>query len=81
MIATAAVDLLLGPDGRRRSRTPEIVADAAYEIVTTGDLSLTGRTLLDEDLLRERGVTDFSRYDASAGGAPLDDLYVGKPWG
>lgn len=43
-------------------REPEIVSDAALEIVTTPPAELTGRALIDEDLLRERGWTDFSRY-------------------
>jgi citronellol/citronellal dehydrogenase len=76
IIATAAIDMLLGDDGRQKSRTPEIMADAAYEIVTTEKLALTGQALLDEDLLRQRGVTDFSRYASSPGVEPLPDLYV-----
>ena len=43
-------------------RRPEIVADAALEVVTTPPAELTGRALLDEDFLRERGVTDFTQY-------------------
>ena len=43
-------------------RKPEIVADAALEVVTTPPAELTGRALLDEDFLRERGVTDFAPY-------------------
>jgi citronellol/citronellal dehydrogenase len=43
-------------------RRPEIVADAALELVTTPPAELTGRALLDEDFLRERGVTDFVQY-------------------
>ena len=36
--------------------------DAALEIVTTPPAELTGQALLDEVLLRERGVTDFKKY-------------------
>ncbi|MCA9716317.1 MAG: SDR family oxidoreductase [Myxococcales bacterium] len=43
-------------------RKPEILADAALEILTTPPPALTGRALLDEDFLRERGWTDFARY-------------------
>ena len=43
-------------------RTPEIVADAALELVTTDPSALTGQAVLDEDLLRARGWTDFSKY-------------------
>jgi citronellol/citronellal dehydrogenase len=43
-------------------RKAEIVADAALEVVTSEPGSVTGRALLDEDFLRERGVTDFNKY-------------------
>jgi citronellol/citronellal dehydrogenase len=43
-------------------RKPEIMADAVLEIVTTPAAELTGRALIDEDFLRERGWTDFTRY-------------------
>ena len=43
-------------------RKPEIVADAALELLTTPPGAVTGRALLDEDFLRERGVDDFTRY-------------------
>ena len=76
LIATAAVDMLMGDEGMTKSRTPEIMADAAYAIVTTGQLALTGEALIDEALLRTRGVTDFSRYLSAPGVEPLPDLYV-----
>lgn len=81
MIATAAVNMLLGEDGMKASRTPEIMADAAYEILATEGLALSGKALLDEDLLRERGYTDFERYLTTPGVEPLPDLYVGNPLG
>jgi citronellol/citronellal dehydrogenase len=43
-------------------REPDIVTDAALEIVTTPGVELTGRAIIDEDFLRERGWTDFSKY-------------------
>ncbi len=43
-------------------RKAEIVADAALEVVTSRPAELTGRALLDEDFLRERGVADFTKY-------------------
>jgi len=43
-------------------RKPQIVADALLEILTTPGTALTGRALIDEDFLRERGWTDFRRY-------------------
>ena len=45
-----------------RSRRPEVMADAAYEILTRPARDCTGNTLLAEDVLREAGIEDFSRY-------------------
>jgi citronellol/citronellal dehydrogenase len=65
-VATDAVANLLGGDqALRRARTPEIVADAAYAILTPGGQRVTGRTFIDDEVLRERGVTDFARYAVS----------------
>ncbi|MGY0219078.1 SDR family oxidoreductase [Endozoicomonadaceae bacterium StTr2] len=62
-IATAAIEYEAGgPEIMKRSRKPAIMADAAYEILSTTDLSLTGQSLLDEDILGSRGVTDFASY-------------------
>jgi citronellol/citronellal dehydrogenase len=51
-------------------RKAEIVADAMLEVVTTPPAELTGRALLDEDFLRERGVTDFTKYRCVADHEP-----------
>jgi len=75
-IATAAVQNLLGGQMMMdASRTPEIVADAAHAILT-GD-GVTGRFLLDEDVLRDAGVTDFARYAAVPGTTEfVPDLFL-----
>jgi citronellol/citronellal dehydrogenase len=63
LIATDAIGNLPGGDQMvAASRTPDIVADAAYAILTTDGQSLNGQTIIDEDLLRARGVADFARY-------------------
>jgi len=62
IIATAAVEFMISAALLKQSRTPAIMADAAYEILTTENCSLTGETLIDETLLRERGYSDFDRY-------------------
>jgi NAD(P)-dependent dehydrogenase (short-subunit alcohol dehydrogenase family) len=63
LIATAAVQNLLGGDAAiEKSRTPEIVADAAVEILARPSRECTGNTFLDVDVLREAGVTDLSGY-------------------
>ena len=77
MIATAAIEFEVGAAMMARSRTPAIMADAAYEILTTPSRELTGRNLIDDDLLRERGVTDFERYKVDPACQSLaPDLYV-----
>jgi citronellol/citronellal dehydrogenase len=63
VIATAAVQNLLGGDEVMAvSRRPEIVADAAHHVLTRPAREYTGQTLVDEDVLREAGVTDFAPY-------------------
>ena len=67
-IATAAVQFALGGDRMMKvSRTPEIYADAAYEVVTRPARAYTGQTLIVEDVLEAAGVTDFSGYAAVPG--------------
>jgi citronellol/citronellal dehydrogenase len=70
-IATAAVNNLLGGDAlMKASRTPEILADAAHMVFTTPSRELTGRFLIDDTFMHERGVTDFDRYRVD----PTQDL-------
>jgi citronellol/citronellal dehydrogenase len=74
-IATAAVKFALGGDRMMKvSRTPEIYADAAYEIFTQPSRSYTGQTLIVEDVLEAAGVTDFSGY-AAVPGTPDSELF------
>ena len=61
-IDTEAIRLIAGPASRARTRSPEIMADAAHAILTRPSREVTGRFLIDEDVLREAGVTDLSRY-------------------
>ena len=79
-IATAAVQNVLGGDRLMKvSRTPEIYADAAYEVLTTPSRELSGQTLIVEDVLEDAGVTDFSRYAAVPGtpdGALFPDIFL-----
>lgn len=63
IIATAAVQNLLGGDeAMRRSRRPEILADAAYEILTRPSREHTGNFYIDDEVLAEAGITDLSEY-------------------
>jgi len=67
-IATAAVQNVLGEHLIRKSRTADILADAAYIILTKPAAEFTGNFCIDDTLLAEHGVTDFDQYrvDASA---------------
>ena len=78
IIATAAVQNLLGGDeAMRRSRKPEIVADAAYAIVARPSRECTGNLFLAEDVLAEEGVTDLAAYSYDgADGELIADLFV-----
>lgn len=75
-IATAAVNMLGGDPLMSRSRKPRIMADAAVEIFATDAAELTGQTLIDEDLLRERGVTDFDAYAVDPSKELAIDLFL-----
>jgi len=62
-IATAAIkNLLGGEDVMRKSRTPDILADAAHAIFMKPAISFTGQFLIDDTFLAAEGVTDFERY-------------------
>ncbi len=78
MIATAAIEFELGSrDAFKRARIPAIMADAAHAILASQGRSITGRLLIDEDILREQGVTDFEQYRFDpAGGSLVPDLFV-----
>ena len=62
-IATAAVQNLLGGDSMmNKSRTPDIMADSAYVILTSNSTKTTGYYFLDDEVLASTGVKDFSKY-------------------
>ncbi len=61
-IATAAVNMLGGEELIKHSRKPEIMADAAYVILNRPSREFTGQFCVDDAVLEEAGVTDFSAY-------------------
>jgi citronellol/citronellal dehydrogenase len=76
-IATAAVrNLLGGEEAIRRCRKPEIMADAAYVILTQPSRTCTGNFFIDEDVLRSAGVTDFTPYAVDASAELLPDFFI-----
>jgi citronellol/citronellal dehydrogenase len=66
--SSATIEFQLG--SRPQWRKPDILADALLALVTTPPGESTGQVLLDEDLLRSSGVTDFSKYQCVPGCEP-----------
>jgi len=77
VIGTTALAMLPGAfESLDRTRKPEIVADAAHAILVRDARSTTGRFFIDEEVLREAGVTDFSAYAVKPGTPLLPDLFI-----
>jgi citronellol/citronellal dehydrogenase len=76
-IATAAIKNLLGGDTlMRRSRTPEILADAAHAIFMKPAREFTGNFLIDDTFLAGEGVTDFDKYRVDPAEPLAPDFFV-----
>lgn len=75
VIHTAALAMIPGID-IRGCRKPEILADAAHAILTTPSRQRTGRFFIDEEVLREAGVTDLSAYAVEPGHPLTTDLFL-----
>jgi citronellol/citronellal dehydrogenase len=76
-IATAAIRNLLGGEAiMRASRTPEIIADAAYLIFGKPAREFTGNFLIDDTFLRSEGVTDLERYRVDPDVSLQPDFFV-----
>nr|WP_330178025.1 NAD(P)-dependent oxidoreductase [Candidatus Vondammii sp. HM_W22] len=76
VILTAAIKMLGGLVQPGMCRKPEIVADAAHAILTRDSNSCSGHFFIDEEVLTEEGVTDFSRYAINPESQLLDDLFL-----
>lgn len=78
LIATAAIEFEVGgPQMMAQGRKPDIMADAALSILSHPADSMTGQSVIDEDVLRADGVTDFEHYRYQAGDKPLmPDLFL-----
>jgi citronellol/citronellal dehydrogenase len=76
-IATAAVRNLLGGEALiKMSRTPEIIADAAFYILSKPSSECTGNCFLDEEVLAIAGITDLDKYAVEPGGHLYTDLFL-----
>lgn len=76
-IDTAAVRNLLGGEAlAKMSRTVDIIADAAFYILSKEKLAYTGKTFIDEDVLAAEGITDLAKYSVVPGGKLFYDLFL-----
>ncbi len=76
-IATAAVKNLLGGETAvKHSRKPEIVADAAYIILTRPSKDYTGNFFIDDEILIENGVTDLGKYSVVPNARLMPDFFL-----
>jgi citronellol/citronellal dehydrogenase len=76
-IATAAVQNLLGGDEiTRRSRTPDIMGDAAYYILSRDAKTCTGNFFMDDEVLISEGFTDLSKYSIDPSVELMPDFFV-----
>ncbi len=76
-IATAAISNVVGGEEMLEAcRTPQIMADAAYQVLTSDPAETTGNFFIDEDLLRKRGVTDFDPYAVNPERDLMPDFFL-----
>jgi citronellol/citronellal dehydrogenase len=76
-IDTAAVRNLLGGEIlANMSRTTDILADAAYFILSKTNLEYTGNTFIDEDVLAKEGITDLAKYSVVPNAKLYQDLFI-----
>ena len=76
-IDTAAVRNLLGGETlAKMSRTPDILADAAFYIFSKSPAECTGNCFIDEDVLAKEGITDLEKYSVVPGAKLYADLFV-----
>jgi citronellol/citronellal dehydrogenase len=75
VIATDAINMIPGVEPRN-CRKPGIVADAAHAVLVREARGFSGRFLIDEEVLREAGTTDFEQYAVEPGQPLLPDLFL-----
>jgi citronellol/citronellal dehydrogenase len=76
VIQTAALQMIPGVKPEH-CRTPEIMADAAYAVLTSDAATTTGNFFIDEEVLKKAGITDFAKYSVVPGSRQLlPDLFL-----
>jgi len=61
------MDMLSGSESKKLCRKPEIMADAVYALLCKDSKSITGQFLIDEVILKNEGITDFTNYACDPG--------------
>uniref|UniRef100_A0A8D8T4W3 Hydroxysteroid dehydrogenase-like protein 2 n=1 Tax=Cacopsylla melanoneura TaxID=428564 RepID=A0A8D8T4W3_9HEMI len=76
-IYTAAIEMITGgsPDAKATARKPEIMADAAYYILSSDPPSLTGKFLIDDDILRSQHI-DLEQYSYVPNAKLMPDFFL-----
>lgn len=81
-ILTAAMEMLGGKDVSSQCRKPEIMADAAYAILTK-DATFTGHFAIDDEILEKEGITEMDQYAVEPGTPDeklVDIVNIGEDW-
>ncbi|MEO6172507.1 MAG: NAD(P)-dependent oxidoreductase [Arenimonas sp.] len=75
VIATDAINMIPGVE-LSKCRTTDIMADAAHAILVTPHAQLSGQFIIDDEILRERGTSNFDRYAVDPAQTPLPDFFL-----
>jgi citronellol/citronellal dehydrogenase len=75
LIATDALNMIPGVSASN-GRKPEIMADAAHAILTRAARNFSGKFLIDDEVLRDAGVTDLASYAVDPAAHLLPDLFL-----
>ena len=76
-IATAAIEHAIGgKEMMKACRKPSIMADAVYTILTKPSDTFTGQFCIDEDILRNEGITDFTNYAVDPNTPLMPDFFI-----
>lgn len=77
IVTSAVTNLADGQNLAQSSRNPDIMADAAVEILSRPGTEVNGQTFIDSEVLTASGVTDLSRY--GGGDNPIIDIFIDAP--
>jgi len=75
-IWTAAMDMLSAGGAKDFCRDERIMSDAAYAILCRDPKKYTGNFCVDEEVLREEGITDFDQYSMTPGAQLMADAFL-----